>query len=105
MDVVTHRLPILDERSPLPSDFDLMCEIVKGVEWANTALIFNCQMGKGRTTTGMCVSICVCVCVCVCVHARLRICLLTYLHVCVCDRYGVCMSDEACDGGGQWWQQ
>jgi len=56
-DVVYHRLPIVDERAPLPQDFDRLVDILKNVDWSNTALIFNCQMGKGRTTTGTVVAV------------------------------------------------
>lgn len=46
------RVPITDEKSPKEQDFDLL---VHGVSQAdvNTEIVFNCQMGRGRTTTGM----------------------------------------------------
>ncbi|KAL2634189.1 hypothetical protein R1flu_005668 [Riccia fluitans] len=46
------RVPITDEKSPKERDFDLLVQRVSQVE-KDTALIFNCQMGRGRTTTGM----------------------------------------------------
>lgn len=49
------RMPIVDEKAPRECDFDDMVEELKGVS-KNTACVFNCQMGKGRTTTGMIVA-------------------------------------------------
>jgi len=49
------RMPIVDEKAPRECDFDAMVEELKGLD-ANTACVFNCQMGKGRTTTGMIVA-------------------------------------------------
>ncbi|KAG6550760.1 hypothetical protein Mapa_007664 [Marchantia paleacea] len=46
------RVPITDEKSPKERDFDLLVQRVSQAE-KGTALIFNCQMGRGRTTTGM----------------------------------------------------
>ncbi len=46
------RLPIVDERSPSLADFDQLVDVLKSVD-EKTATFFNCQMGKGRTTTGM----------------------------------------------------
>lgn len=46
------RLPIVDEKAPKEGDFDLLVEKLK-IEPKDTACFFNCQMGKGRTTTGM----------------------------------------------------
>ncbi|KAI8971777.1 inositol hexakisphosphate-domain-containing protein [Mycotypha africana] len=46
------RIPITDEQAPIPDVFDeLICRTRianKGVD-----VIYNCQMGRGRTTTGM----------------------------------------------------
>jgi len=49
------RMPIVDEKAPRECDFDAMLTELKGAD-ANTACVFNCQMGKGRTTTGMIVA-------------------------------------------------
>ena len=49
------RMPIVDEKAPRECDFDAMLSELKGTD-ANTACVFNCQMGKGRTTTGMIVA-------------------------------------------------
>jgi len=46
------RMPIIDEKAPTEQDFDRLLTLVKGSH-LNTACVFNCQMGKGRTTTGM----------------------------------------------------
>lgn len=48
-------MPIVDEKAPRECDFDAMLSELKGAD-ANTACVFNCQMGKGRTTTGMIVA-------------------------------------------------
>ena len=49
LDVTYYRLPITDEQSPIPKVFDEIAVIVSNSE----DIIFNCQMGRGRTTTGM----------------------------------------------------
>jgi len=46
------RLPIVDERAPSEEDFDRFVEEFVQTT-PDTAFVFNCQMGKGRTTTGM----------------------------------------------------
>ncbi|GBF92770.1 paladin [Raphidocelis subcapitata] len=51
-DVEYVRLPITDEKAPKDSDFEVLVRRLWGVPPA-TALVFNCQMGRGRTTTGM----------------------------------------------------
>ncbi|EFN52818.1 hypothetical protein CHLNCDRAFT_26452 [Chlorella variabilis] len=51
-DVDYLRVPVTDEKAPKPSDFQLLIQRC----WApppGAALVFNCQMGRGRTTTGM----------------------------------------------------
>jgi hypothetical protein len=45
------RMPIADERSPGLNEFDGLVHVLSKVD-AQTAVYFNCQMGKGRTTTG-----------------------------------------------------
>jgi len=50
------RLPINDERSPSLDDFDRLVALLKDLD-PETAVYFNCQMGKGRTTTGMVIAI------------------------------------------------
>jgi hypothetical protein len=52
-DVVYHRMPIADEKAPQPHDFDLFIHALLGKMDEKTGMFFNCQMGKGRTTTGM----------------------------------------------------
>jgi len=49
------RLPIVDEKAPAERDFDALVSFLKDDE-PETACVFNCQMGKGRTTTGMILS-------------------------------------------------
>jgi len=49
------RMPIVDEKAPRECDFDALVTELRDVD-ANTACVFNCQMGKGRTTTGMIVA-------------------------------------------------
>ncbi|MBT9582131.1 hypothetical protein IV102_02210 [bacterium] len=47
-----HRVPVTDEQSPDPQDFDALTRQLSGLP-ADTPRVFNCQMGRGRTTTGM----------------------------------------------------
>jgi hypothetical protein len=42
-----------DEQAPLPGVFGQILDRVRGGLEANTDFVFNCQMGRGRTTTGM----------------------------------------------------
>ncbi|KAJ2964084.1 hypothetical protein NQZ79_g1039 [Umbelopsis isabellina] len=46
------RIPITDEQAPIPDVFD---QLVRRMQNANAGVdvLFNCQMGRGRTTTGM----------------------------------------------------
>ncbi|KAK7392157.1 hypothetical protein VNO78_20587 [Psophocarpus tetragonolobus] len=46
------RVPITDEKSPKELDFDILVHKISQAD-VNTDIIFNCQMGRGRTTTGM----------------------------------------------------
>lgn len=46
------RVPITDEKSPKELDFDILVQKISQAD-INTEIIFNCQMGRGRTTTGM----------------------------------------------------
>ncbi|XP_021769913.1 paladin-like isoform X2 [Chenopodium quinoa] len=46
------RVPVTDEKSPKESDFDVLVNKISQVD-LSTEVIFNCQMGRGRTTTGM----------------------------------------------------
>ncbi|XP_037496180.1 paladin isoform X2 [Jatropha curcas] len=46
------RVPITDEKSPEEQDFDTLVDRIYGAN-LNTEIVFNCQMGRGRTTTGM----------------------------------------------------
>ncbi|XP_059625500.1 uncharacterized protein LOC132268723 isoform X2 [Cornus florida] len=46
------RVPITDEKSPKEQDFDTLVNRISQAD-INTEIIFNCQMGRGRTTTGM----------------------------------------------------
>ncbi|XP_028770949.1 paladin isoform X2 [Neltuma alba] len=46
------RVPITDEKSPKELDFDFLVHKISQAD-VNTEIIFNCQMGRGRTTTGM----------------------------------------------------
>lgn len=46
------RVPVTDEKAPKSADF----AVLAGRAWQpppGAALVFNCQMGRGRTTTGM----------------------------------------------------
>lgn len=46
------RVPITDEKSPKELDFDILVHKISQAD-VKTEIIFNCQMGRGRTTTGM----------------------------------------------------
>jgi len=50
-----HRLPIADESAPPETILTALVELLRGsiAGGGKTALVFNCQMGRGRTTTGM----------------------------------------------------
>lgn len=49
------RIPITDEKAPKGRDCDAIATRCAAAS-ADTALIFNCQMGRGRTTTAMVVA-------------------------------------------------
>ncbi|KAJ3127930.1 hypothetical protein HK100_009462 [Physocladia obscura] len=49
------RVPITDEQAPIPAVFDELVERLTGLEEKSEA-VFNCQMGRGRTTTGIVIS-------------------------------------------------
>ncbi|KAI8078822.1 inositol hexakisphosphate-domain-containing protein [Halteromyces radiatus] len=46
------RIPITDEQAPIPDVFDLLKHRILEANVGKDVL-FNCQMGRGRTTTGM----------------------------------------------------
>ncbi|KAI8336649.1 inositol hexakisphosphate-domain-containing protein [Chlamydoabsidia padenii] len=46
------RIPITDEQAPIPDVFDLLKLRILEAN-AGKDVLFNCQMGRGRTTTGM----------------------------------------------------
>ncbi|OVA13484.1 hypothetical protein BVC80_379g10 [Macleaya cordata] len=46
------RVPITDEKSPKEQDFDILVHRISQTD-LKTEIVFNCQMGRGRTTTGM----------------------------------------------------
>jgi len=50
------RLPITDEKAPKEKDFDYLLRLLCTTSLEDH-LIFNCQMGRGRTTTAMIVSV------------------------------------------------
>ncbi|MBA0831863.1 hypothetical protein Goarm_016294 [Gossypium armourianum] len=45
------RVPITDGKAPKSSDFDTVAKNIASAS-EHTAFVFNCQMGRGRTTTG-----------------------------------------------------
>ncbi|RSH87875.1 uncharacterized protein EHS24_000393 [Apiotrichum porosum] len=50
------RVAITDEQAPLPATMQTLVQrVVKGLK-EGTDFVFNCQMGRGRTTTGMSVA-------------------------------------------------
>lgn len=46
------RVPVTDEKSPKEQDFDVLVHKISQAH-IRTEIVFNCQMGRGRTTTGM----------------------------------------------------
>lgn len=50
-----HRVPVTDEQAPDAQDFEALKGQLSGLP-ADTPRVFNCQMGRGRTTTGMVVA-------------------------------------------------
>nr|XP_043636887.1 paladin [Erigeron canadensis] len=46
------RIPVTDEKAPKEQDFDTLVDRISRAD-LKTEIIFNCQMGRGRTTTGM----------------------------------------------------
>lgn len=46
------RVPVTDEKAPKEQDFAMLLERLWNAP-EGAALVFNCQMGRGRTTTGM----------------------------------------------------
>jgi len=56
------RIPITDEEAPEHKDLDQLVEriAVEGSRLKEFELVFNCQMGRGRTTTAMTVGCLVC---------------------------------------------
>merc|ERR1711860_363470 len=50
--IVHCRVPITDEMAPKIVDFELITNVVRNSP-SNAEIIFNCQMGRGRTTTGL----------------------------------------------------
>lgn len=47
------RIPITDEQAPLPATFDAITDFLETAHSSSSSFIFNCQMGRGRTTTGI----------------------------------------------------
>ena len=48
------RIPLTDGTCPKPKDFDLFYGAAAAAR-PNDSLIYTCQLGGGRTTTGMCI--------------------------------------------------
>ncbi|XP_044193065.1 paladin isoform X1 [Thunnus albacares] len=57
--LVYKRIPLPDCSAPREEDFDKLLEAMKSslAEDSHSAFVFNCSNGKGRTTTGMVVSV------------------------------------------------
>lgn len=47
-----YRIPITDECAPEEKDFDAIVAATKDCN-TDTAVVFNCQLGRGRTSTGL----------------------------------------------------
>ena len=52
IECIYHRLPVTDERAPAPLIVDTFVALFESNP-SDSIFIFNCQMGRGRTTTGM----------------------------------------------------
>eukprot|EP00510_Aplanochytrium_minuta_P003951 CAMPEP_0184019890 /NCGR_PEP_ID=MMETSP0954-20121128/9022_1 /TAXON_ID=627963 /ORGANISM="Aplanochytrium sp, Strain PBS07" /LENGTH=624 /DNA_ID=CAMNT_0026301645 /DNA_START=72 /DNA_END=1947 /DNA_ORIENTATION=+ len=52
VDVMAFRVPITDEQAPKLSDYDRLISIARKIP-ENAHIVVNCQMGRGRTTTGL----------------------------------------------------
>ena len=50
-----HRIPITDEQAPIPAVFDQLLQVIR--QNKSLDFCFNCQMGRGRTTTCMVVAL------------------------------------------------
>ena len=53
LNVELERITVLDEKAPDPADIVKIVNVINKEADDKTAIIFNCQMGKGRTTEGM----------------------------------------------------
>ncbi|KAJ3193150.1 hypothetical protein HK101_005337 [Irineochytrium annulatum] len=47
-----HRVPVTAEQAPDDSDFDALVQILTHLDLSSTAIVLNCQVGVGRSTTG-----------------------------------------------------
>lgn len=47
-----YRIPITDEQAPKILDYDRLIKLVDSTDVHKTSFVLNCQMGRGRTTTG-----------------------------------------------------
>lgn len=47
------RIPVTDEQAPIPKVFDELINRMFLHSKGNTDILYNCQMGRGRTTTGI----------------------------------------------------
>lgn len=52
-----HRIPLTDEHPPTPENFDDLLRLLLPLTPGIDHVVFNCQMGQGRTTTGMIVTV------------------------------------------------
>lgn len=50
--VLDFRVPITDEQAPKTADYDKLMRLVNTFD-TDASVVVNCQMGRGRTTTGM----------------------------------------------------
>ena len=52
------RVPITDEKAPMGDDFEILMRAAWELDDSDS-IVFNCQMGRGRTTTGMVIACCI----------------------------------------------
>lgn len=51
-----YRIPITDEKTPQLKDFDQVVDCLAKAD-PSIGIVFNCQLGRGRTTTGMALAV------------------------------------------------
>eukprot|EP01083_Nonionella_stella_P310410 1102701_1 len=53
LNITLKRITVLDEKAPEPEDIVRIVDVIANESDDKTVIVFNCMMGKGRTTEGM----------------------------------------------------